>query len=57
MMVGLLNAMAAEVTSNNLTAFKEFIESDESGIMDLAADIKYSYKIDMNIYRADTQMG
>ncbi len=57
MMVGLLNAMAAEVTSNNLTAFKEFIESDESGIMDLAADIKYSYKIDMNIYRADTSNG
>ncbi len=37
-------------SSNDLTKFKAYLESDKSGIKSYTSDIKYIYKTQMNIY-------
>ena len=56
-MTELVNTMISEVKNNNLKEFKKYIESDESGISEYAADIQYSYNVDINIYDIDTSDG
>lgn len=55
----LMNTMVAEISTNNLADFKEYIENDEHGktINDSLSAIEYSYDIDLNIYKADTSNG
>lgn len=57
MMSDMINKMLTSVTVNDLKSFMLYIESDESGIKDLTNDIKYSYDVDLNIYKADTSKG
>ena len=48
-MINVMNAFTAGITTNNLTAFKEYIEST-SVIRDNATDIKYKYHAGLNTY-------
>ena len=57
MMSEMINAMVSEVKANDLAAFKTFIEDNGSNIKDYLLATQYTYNIDMNIYRADTENG
>ena len=56
-MTEMMEAMFAEISANDLKSFKQFIESDESGIDDLISDIKYSYQTQLTLYKEDTSNG
>jgi putative ABC transport system permease protein len=56
-MTNFMDVMMSEVTSNNLTKFKEFLESPESGINDVSTAIQYTYSTPLNIYNSDTSNG
>lgn len=56
-MSGMMKMMLTNSTSNNLTAFREFIESGKSGLDELTSDIRYVYNTPLNIYKADTSDG
>lgn len=43
--------------SNDLRAFKDFIESGESNIQDYVSSIQYGYDLDLQIYSPDTTGG
>lgn len=43
--------MSKEAKSNNLEKFKNFLEDESNGILEKANAIKYSYNLDLNIYR------
>ncbi len=50
-MMDLMETLSAERTENNLEKFKKYIESDESKIKENSTAIKYSYNLDLNIYK------
>ena len=54
-MSGMMSTMAAKVKSNNLKAFKEYIESDKTNIKDYTTAISYSYNLNLQIYKNDTE--
>ena len=54
-MTSMMSTMAAKVQSNNLEAFKEYIESDETNIKDYTTAISYSYNLNLQIYKNDTE--
>ncbi len=56
-MTTMMEAMFAEIASNDLKTFKTFLESGETNINDLVSDIKYSYQTPLTIYKADTKDG
>ncbi len=45
-----INTMLSQVKTNNLEAFKNFIESDESGLKEYVSSYQYTYNIIPNIY-------
>ncbi len=53
----MVSSMMAEMTHNDLKAFKEFIESPDSGVAALSSAIQYNYSTPLNIYAADTSNG
>ena len=55
----LMNTMVSTVKTNNLAAFKKYIETDENGkaIQDYTSAIQYSYNVPLNIFKADTSDG
>ena len=55
-MDSMLTAMSSEVKTNNLAKFKEYIENTDK-IKPYANAIKYSYDLDLNIYKSDTTDG
>ncbi len=58
-MSDLMNSVVADVNTNNLADFKEYIETDENGktINDYLSAVEYSYDVALNIYKADTSDG
>ena len=56
-MAEMMNAMAAEIQSNDIAAFRAYIEDEANGVAALANDIQYSYDVDLNIYASDTTNG
>lgn len=56
-MTKLLNSMIAEITSNDLKSFREFLESGETNIKELSSDIQYGYSTQLNVFAADTSDG
>lgn len=56
-MTTMMEAMFAEISSNDLESFKVFLESGESDMQNLVSDIKYSYSTPLTIYKADTSDG
>ena len=56
-MSGMMDMMFASATTNNLTGFKEFIESGNSGLDELTSEIRYVYSTQLNVYKSDTSNG
>ena len=53
-MYDMMNSMvSAETQTNNLEAFKKYLESDNTDISPYVDTIQYSYDLDMNIYARD----
>ena len=52
----MLDTFANDVKTNNLTKFKEYIESNDN-ISKYANAIQYSYDLDLNLYKTDTSNG
>ncbi len=52
----MLDTFANDVKNNNLTKFKEYIESNDN-ISKYANAIQYSYDLNLNLYRTDTSNG
>ncbi len=49
----ILETVSTKIQTNNLEAFKTFIESDESDIKNYINAIQYGYNLDLNIYKQD----
>ena len=53
-MYDMMNSMvSADIETNNLKSFKEYIESSDSEISQYISALQYSYDIDMNLYAKD----
>ncbi len=58
MMSDMVDSMLTmETRSNDLGAFSDFIESEESGMRSYASSIQYIYNTTLNIYSSDTTDG
>ncbi len=53
----MLSTMLSELSTNDLQAFKAFLDSEDSGMAELVNDIQYGYGTQMNIYASDTSDG
>ena len=56
-MTEMMDMMLSSATNNNLSAFKQFLESGGNGISDLVTEIRYLYDTPLNIYKADLTDG
>ena len=57
-MTGIMHAVTAQVSTNDLKSFKTFIENPDNGVTELlSAPPQYSYNFDLNIYKNDTENG
>ena len=52
-MSGMMDMMFSSATTNNLSSFKDYIESGESGLKELTTEIRYSYSTTLNIYNTN----
>ena len=57
MMNDMMDMMASEINTNDLQAFKKYLESGETNIQNLVSDIQYTYNTPLNIYKTDTSDG
>ena len=53
----MMNSMAAEIQSNDIAAFRDYLERESERVGELVNDIQYSYDIDLNLYASDTSDG
>lgn len=53
----MMAVLLAEMTSNDLAAFKEYIEDPDNGVTKLVNDIRYGYATPLNIFKSDTSDG
>lgn len=53
----IMTDMFAQVKNNDLSAFKKFLESDESGISPYVNTIQYNYGVEANVFQPDTSSG
>lgn len=51
----ILETVSTKIQTNNLEAFKTFMESDETNIKDYINAVQYSYNLDLNIYKQDDE--
>ncbi len=55
-MYDLMNSMvSAEKETNNLRAFKAYLDANTDGIRDYISSVQYSYDLDMNLYAEDPE--
>lgn len=47
----MLSLMSSQVQSNNLEAFKKYIDSGKGGIKDATSEISYQYHLQLQLYR------
>ena len=52
-MTNMMDMMLSSATTNNLAAFKQFLDNGGNGIKDLSTEIRYLYSTPLNIYKAD----
>ena len=52
-MSDMLSTMAKEQNVNDLKSFKAYIESDKTNIKDYVSDIRYTYDLDINLYKSN----
>ena len=53
----LMASLSSKISTNNLKALKEYIESSTSKIKENSNAIKYSYNLNINLYKSDTDDG
>lgn len=53
-MTEMMNTMVAEVQTNNLEAFKKYIENKDNSLSADISTIQYRYPMELNIYKTDT---
>lgn len=53
----IVTSMTAQISKNNLTDFKKYIESGKTNIEDYTNAIQYSYKLNLQLYSKDTSNG
>ena len=53
----LINTMLSKIQSNDLSAFKKALEGPNSDFSKYVSSVKYTYDIDFNIYRNDSESG
>ena len=53
----LVNTMLSEIRSNDLVAFKKVLDDPESEFAQYVSSVKYTYDIDLNIYRSGADSG
>ena len=51
----ILETVSTKIQTNNLEAFKTFIEGDETDIKNYINAVQYSYNLDLNIYKQDDE--
>lgn len=56
-MSGMMDMMFTSASTNNLAAFKEYIDSGESGLEAFTTEIRYTYSTPLNVYCGDTTKG
>lgn len=56
-MGNMLSTMSNKMKTNNLEAFKKYIENENSTIKDNSNAIQYSYNLNLNLYKPDTSNG
>ncbi len=54
MMITIIDSMSNMLKTNNLTKFKEFLESDDCKIAEVSTDIVYNYATNLNTYYSTT---
>ena len=54
-MSNMLSSMAKEQNINDLKSFKEYIESNKSNINDYVSEIRYTYDLNLNLYKNDLE--
>ena len=57
MIKDILETMSDKMKNNNLQAFKDYLESEDSTIDDHAEAIEYSYDLQMNVYNTNSDAG
>lgn len=57
MIKDILETMSDKMENNNLQAFKDYLESEDSTIDDHAKTIEYSYDLQMNVYNTNSDAG
>ena len=56
-MTDILNTLTTEMQSNDLGAFKSFLEDENNGIQNAISALQYTYDLDLQIYSSDTSKG
>ena len=56
-MTDMIESTLTGVTTNNLEAFKAYLEETDNPIAALSSAIQYTYSTTMNVYKADTSNG
>ncbi len=56
-MTNFMKLMVKEVSTNNLSDFKKFIDNNSDRFKPLTSDIHYGYSTPLNVYRADIENG
>lgn len=55
MMSSMISSMAAGTTTNDLKAFKKYIEANSDTLNPYTSGIEYQYKTQLNLYKADAE--
>ena len=56
-MMDMMATMMAEIQTNNLEAFRAYIENPDSEVSKHSSAISYGYNMDLNVYNSDTSGG
>jgi len=53
-MTDMMSSVLAELQTNDLKAFKAFMEDEANGMMQYISDVQYGYNVPINLYSSDT---
>ena len=56
-MTDILNTLPDEMQTNDLGAFKQFLEDKNNGIQDAISALQYAYALELQIFSSDTSKG
>ena len=54
-MTDMMSSVLAELQTNDLKAFKAFMEDESNGMMQYISDVQYGYNIPLNLYSSNTE--